>query len=96
MKERRFSERTLDAEVDDPGLRKERRERWPSRDQPPVVHTLDVAGADEMRTRYDAIEGRRIHGPDDGKQRRHLHGLRRFRDDNTSRVNDELCIVYSM
>ncbi|GFU99509.1 hypothetical protein TNCV_4763701 [Trichonephila clavipes] len=28
----RFSERTL--EVDDPGLKKERRERWPSRDPP--------------------------------------------------------------
>ncbi|GFX91073.1 hypothetical protein TNCV_5107031 [Trichonephila clavipes] len=28
-KERGFSERVLDAEVDDPGLKKERRERWP-------------------------------------------------------------------
>ncbi|GFT49062.1 hypothetical protein TNCV_2773391 [Trichonephila clavipes] len=26
--------RTLDAEVDDPGMKKERRERWPSRDAP--------------------------------------------------------------
>ncbi|GFT32752.1 hypothetical protein TNCV_2443521 [Trichonephila clavipes] len=33
-KERGFSERTLDAEVDDPGLKKKRRERWPSRDPP--------------------------------------------------------------
>ncbi|GFU93869.1 hypothetical protein TNCV_1660931 [Trichonephila clavipes] len=41
-RERRFSERTLDAEVDDPGLRKERREQWPSRDLPPVVHKRDA------------------------------------------------------
>ncbi|GFU70801.1 hypothetical protein TNCV_1602161, partial [Trichonephila clavipes] len=33
-KERGFREWTLDAEVDDPGLKKERRERCPSRDQP--------------------------------------------------------------
>ncbi|GFT98429.1 transposable element Tc3 transposase [Trichonephila clavipes] len=37
-----FSERTLDVEVDDPGLKKERRERWPSRDPPPVVHKRDA------------------------------------------------------
>ncbi|GFW05773.1 hypothetical protein TNCV_4627821 [Trichonephila clavipes] len=37
-----FSERTLDAEVDDPGLKKERRERLPSRDPPPVVHKRDA------------------------------------------------------
>ncbi|GFW65268.1 hypothetical protein TNCV_395341 [Trichonephila clavipes] len=37
-KVRGFSERILDAEFDVPGLRKERRERWPSRDPPPVVH----------------------------------------------------------
>ncbi|GFV71520.1 hypothetical protein TNCV_2048701 [Trichonephila clavipes] len=37
-----FSERTLDVEVDDPGLKKERRERWPSRDPPPVVHERDA------------------------------------------------------
>ncbi|GFX11768.1 uncharacterized protein TNCV_4341131 [Trichonephila clavipes] len=41
-KETGFSERTLDAEVDDPGLKKERRERWPSRDAPPVVHERDA------------------------------------------------------
>ncbi|GFX71931.1 hypothetical protein TNCV_1443541 [Trichonephila clavipes] len=41
-REREFSERTLDAEVDDPGLKKERRERWPSRDPPPVVHKRDA------------------------------------------------------
>ncbi|GFT65836.1 hypothetical protein TNCV_2128951 [Trichonephila clavipes] len=29
-------------EVDDPGLKKERRERWPSRDPPPVVHKRDA------------------------------------------------------
>ncbi|GFW11193.1 hypothetical protein TNCV_5132041 [Trichonephila clavipes] len=39
---RGFSERTLDAEVDDPGLKKERRERWPSRDTPPVVYKRDA------------------------------------------------------
>ncbi|GFX10771.1 transposable element Tcb2 transposase [Trichonephila clavipes] len=33
-KETGFNERTLDAEVDDPGLKKERRERLPSRDPP--------------------------------------------------------------
>ncbi|GFX01803.1 uncharacterized protein TNCV_1022061 [Trichonephila clavipes] len=38
-----FSERTLDAEVDDPGLKKERRERWPNRDIPlPVIHERDA------------------------------------------------------
>ncbi|GFV12600.1 hypothetical protein TNCV_4425531 [Trichonephila clavipes] len=37
-----FSECTRDAEVDDPGLKKERRERWPSRDPPPVVHERDA------------------------------------------------------
>ncbi|GFT65308.1 hypothetical protein TNCV_1559541 [Trichonephila clavipes] len=37
-----FSERTLVAEVDDPGPRKERREQWPSRDTPPVVHKRDA------------------------------------------------------
>ncbi|GFX71933.1 hypothetical protein TNCV_1443561 [Trichonephila clavipes] len=37
-RKRGFSERTLDAEVEDSGLKKERRERWPSRDPPPVVH----------------------------------------------------------
>ncbi|GFU07725.1 hypothetical protein TNCV_4164201 [Trichonephila clavipes] len=37
-----FSEQTRDAEVEDPGLRKERRERWPSRDAPPVVHERDA------------------------------------------------------
>ncbi|GFX86338.1 hypothetical protein TNCV_2562201 [Trichonephila clavipes] len=31
---RGFSERTLDAEVDDPGLKIEQRERWPSTDPP--------------------------------------------------------------
>ncbi|GFV68873.1 hypothetical protein TNCV_1985371 [Trichonephila clavipes] len=37
---RGFSERTLDVEVNDPGLKEERRERWPSRDPPHVVHKL--------------------------------------------------------
>ncbi|GFX94434.1 hypothetical protein TNCV_4294761 [Trichonephila clavipes] len=38
-----FSERTLDAEVDDPGLRKiEQREQWPSRHPPPVVYKRDA------------------------------------------------------
>ncbi|GFT65310.1 hypothetical protein TNCV_1559551 [Trichonephila clavipes] len=37
-----FSERTLDAEVDDPGLRKERRERWQSRDTPTVAHEREA------------------------------------------------------
>ncbi|GFW20994.1 hypothetical protein TNCV_1715011 [Trichonephila clavipes] len=41
-KEKGFSERTLDAEVDDPGLKKERRERRPSRGTPPVVHERDA------------------------------------------------------
>ncbi|GFV11741.1 hypothetical protein TNCV_977301, partial [Trichonephila clavipes] len=41
-KERGFSERTLEAEVDDAGLKKERRERWPSRDTPPVLHERDA------------------------------------------------------
>ncbi|GFW19541.1 hypothetical protein TNCV_1604331 [Trichonephila clavipes] len=41
-KERGFSELTLDAEVDDPGPKKERRERWPRRDTPPVVHERDA------------------------------------------------------
>ncbi|GFS59818.1 retrovirus-related Pol polyprotein from transposon TNT 1-94 [Trichonephila clavipes] len=36
------SERILDAEVDDSGLKRERRERWPSRDPPPVVHKRDA------------------------------------------------------
>ncbi|GFW11668.1 hypothetical protein TNCV_43031 [Trichonephila clavipes] len=31
-----------DAEVDDPGLKKEQRERWPSRNPPPVVHKRDA------------------------------------------------------
>ncbi|GFW20552.1 retrovirus-related Pol polyprotein from transposon 17.6 [Trichonephila clavipes] len=39
-KERGFSVWTLDAEVDDPGLKKERRERWPSRDPPPRPNLL--------------------------------------------------------
>ncbi|GFT37147.1 hypothetical protein TNCV_1126231 [Trichonephila clavipes] len=30
------------------------------------IKTLDVAGADAIRTKYDAIEGRRMHGRDDG------------------------------
>ncbi|GFV45636.1 HTH_48 domain-containing protein [Trichonephila clavipes] len=30
------------SEVDDPVLKKERRERWPSRDAPPVVHERDA------------------------------------------------------
>ncbi|GFX58447.1 retrovirus-related Pol polyprotein from transposon opus [Trichonephila clavipes] len=37
-----FSERTLDVEVDDPGLKEEQREWWPSRDPPPVVHKRDA------------------------------------------------------
>ncbi|GFW28668.1 uncharacterized protein TNCV_3713831 [Trichonephila clavipes] len=45
-----FSERTLDAEVDDPGLRKrEQREQWTSRAPPPVVHKRD-ANCDENKT----------------------------------------------
>ncbi|GFX45411.1 hypothetical protein TNCV_1026711 [Trichonephila clavipes] len=41
-KGREFSERTLDAEVDDPRLKKQRREQWPSRNQPPVVNERDA------------------------------------------------------
>ncbi|GFT34555.1 uncharacterized protein TNCV_4125131 [Trichonephila clavipes] len=37
-----FSERTPDAEVDDPGLKKERREWWASRDIPPADHERDT------------------------------------------------------
>ncbi|GFW60805.1 hypothetical protein TNCV_2672261 [Trichonephila clavipes] len=40
--ERKFSERTLDAQVDDPGLKKEGRERWPSRDPPSPLSTRDA------------------------------------------------------
>ncbi|GFU36930.1 DUF4817 domain-containing protein [Trichonephila clavipes] len=43
MKEMEFSEWTLDAEVNDPRLRKsEQREQWPSRDPPPVVYERDA------------------------------------------------------
>ncbi|GFV12760.1 hypothetical protein TNCV_1367301 [Trichonephila clavipes] len=38
-----FSERPLDAEVDNPELKKDRREQWPSWDPPPVVHKRDAA-----------------------------------------------------
>ncbi|GFW62838.1 hypothetical protein TNCV_4451871 [Trichonephila clavipes] len=52
-KEREFSERILDAEVDDPGLKKERRERWPSRDAPPVVHERDTRVGHSQHYRAD-------------------------------------------
>ncbi|GFS61946.1 hypothetical protein TNCV_2592401 [Trichonephila clavipes] len=52
-KKREFNEWTRDAEVDDPGLKKERPERWPSRDAPPVVHERDAtatAGSDVVQS----------------------------------------------
>ncbi|GFY26374.1 transposable element Tcb2 transposase [Trichonephila clavipes] len=42
QREMGISERTLDAEVEDPRLRKRGREQRPSRDPPPVVHKRDA------------------------------------------------------